>query len=173
MPTTTRCARCGREIEAHSYLCDQCREEEGPSLGTRIRPPSDLEARADRWPGWIPKPSPVQYHATIMVTILLVLAGLALFAFLNHRGVGPFPAHVDTWSFRAPSSIVVEATVTNGGTRAARANCRVTEFQGTYAGVGSSVLTDLIPPKKTLNFREVITGVPAAPPGTNVRVTCN
>src|SRR5437868_457525 len=75
MSTTTRCARCGREIDAGSYLCDRCREEEGPSLGTRIKPPSDLEARAGRWPSWMPKPSPVQYHATVMVTILLVLAG--------------------------------------------------------------------------------------------------
>jgi hypothetical protein len=173
MATTTRCARCGREIEAHSYLCERCREEEGPTLGTRIKPPSDLEARADRWPSWIPKPSPVQYHATVMVTIGLVLIGLAMFAFLNHRGVGPFPAHVDTWTFQAPSSIVVDVTVTNGGSRAARANCRVTEFQGSYAGVGNSVLTNQIPSKKTITFRAVLQGVPAAPSGTNVRVTCN
>src|SRR5438552_11664543 len=173
MNTTTRCARCGRETDAGSYLCDRCREEEGPSLGTRIKPASDLEARASRWPSWMPKPSPVQYHATVMVTILLVLAGLAGFAFLNHRGVGPFPAKVDTWTFRPPSSIVVEATVTNAGTCAARANCRVTQFQGSYAGVGDSVLTDLIRPKGTTTFRDVLTGVPAAPPGTIVKVSCN
>ena len=33
MATTTRCARCGRQIDSGTYLCAQCREEEGPSLG--------------------------------------------------------------------------------------------------------------------------------------------
>src|SRR2546423_11625597 len=121
----------------------------------------------------MPKPSPVQYHATVMVTILLVLAGLAAFAFLNHRGVGPFPAHATDWTFRPPSSLVVQATVTNEGTRSARANCRVTEFQGDYAGPSDSVLTDLIPPKGTVTFRDVLRGVAAAPKGTRVTVVCN
>ena len=173
MSITTRCARCGREIEAGSYLCERCREEEGPSLGTRIPPSSDLERRAGRWPAWMPKPSPVQYHATVMVTILIVLAGLAAFAFLNHRGVGPFPAHADSWSFRPPSSLVVEATVTNGGTRTARANCRITQLEGQSTVASNSVLTDLIPPKESIRFRDVLTGVAAAPSGTRVTVACN
>src|SRR5436309_14555088 len=168
MNTTTRCARCGREIDAGAYLCDRCREEEGPSLGTRIKPSSDLEARASRWPPWMPKPSPVQYHATVLVTILLVLAGLAAFAVLGHRGVGPFEAHATSFTFRPPSSLVVEAAVTNQGTKNARANCRVTEFQGNAAGAADSVLTDLIPPKGTITFRDVLHGVPAAPQGTRV-----
>ena len=173
MTTTTRCARCGREIESGSYLCDRCREEEGPSLGTRFRPPSDLEARAGRWPSWMPKPSPVQYHATVMITVLLVMAGLAAFAFLNHRGVGPFTAHADRWTFRPPSSLVVEATVTNEGSKTARANCRVTELQGSSAGAADSVLTELIPPGKAVTFTDVLRGVPAAPEGTRVTVRCN
>ena len=173
MSTTARCARCGREIDAGSYLCERCREEDGPSLGTRIRPSSDLEARASRWPPWMPKPSPVQYHATVMITILLVLAGLAAFAFLNHRGVGPFPAHADSWTFHAPSSLVVEATVTNQGTRSSRANCRVTQLVGTYASSANSVLTELIPPKGSVTFRDVLRGVDAAPKGTRVLVVCN
>ena len=173
MNTTTRCARCGREIEAGSYLCDRCREEEGPSLGTRIKPPSDLEARASRWPAWMPKPSPVQYHATVMVTILLVLAGLAAFAFLNHRGVGPFQGRADSFTFRPPNSLVVQATVTNEGSKTARANCRVTQFQGIYAGKSDPVLTDLIPPKESVTFAHVLHGVDAAPKGTRVVVSCN
>jgi hypothetical protein len=173
MNTTTRCARCGLEIDAGSYLCDRCREEEGPSLGTRIRPSSDLEARASRWPPWMPKPSPVQYHATVMVTVLLVVAGLAAFAFLNHRGVGPFAARAERFQFRPPNMLVVVATVTNEGTKTARANCRATEFQGQSAGASDSVLTDPIPAKGTVTFRDVLRGVPAAPKGTEVVVRCN
>src|SRR5437899_1068311 len=173
MSTTTRCARCGREIEAGTYLCERCREEEGPSLGTRIKPASDLEARASRWPSWIPKPSPVQYHATVMVTILLVLAGLAVFAFLNHRGVGPFTGRAEHVAFRPPNELVVDASVTNEGTKPSRANCRITEFQGSFAGAADSVLTDLIPPKSTVTFRDVLRGVNAAPKGTQVILNCN
>src|SRR5439155_24154202 len=85
MSITTRCARCGREIEAGTYLCERCREEEGPSFGTRIKPPTDLEARAGRWPSWMPKPCPVQSHVTVSVVILLVVAGMTMFAYLLYR----------------------------------------------------------------------------------------
>ena len=67
----------------------------------------------------------------------------------------------------------MQATVTNGGTKQARANCRVTEFQGSYAGAANSVLTDLIPSKGTVTFRDVLHGVAAAPRGTRVLVSCN
>jgi hypothetical protein len=171
MSTTTRCARCGREIEAGTYLCDRCREEEGPSFGTRIKPPSDLEARAGRWPAWMPKPSPVQYHATVAVAILLVVAGLATFAFLSHRGVGPFRGQAVHTQFRPPSSLVVDAAVQNKGSKSSRANCDLTALVGSFAESSNSVLTNVIAPGGTVRFRDVLTGVNAA--STSVTVSCS
>ncbi len=173
MSTTTRCARCGRDIDAGSYLCDRCREEEGPSLGTRIKPPSDLEQRAARWPSWIPKPSPVQYHATVAISILVVLLGLAAFAFLMHRGVGPFTSHATTWEFRPPSALVVVADLRIDGSKSARANCRITEVVDRIAEASEVVLTDAIPAGETIHLRHVLTGVDAAPTGTRDYVTCS
>src|SRR5919201_5382713 len=88
-----RCARCGRPVEPGEHLCAQCREEAPVQvLGRTSEPPAEteIEERRRRWPPGMVRPSPVQYHATVMVTVALVLVGLGLFAFLNHRGVGPF-----------------------------------------------------------------------------------
>jgi hypothetical protein len=171
MATTTRCARCGREIDAGSYLCERCREEEGPSLGTRIKPPSELEERASRWPPWMPKPSPVQYHATVMVTVFLVIIGLAAFALISHHGVGPFPAHVVSSKTRPPASLVVETRVTNDGSKTSRANCRIVALIGSIVESSQNLLTDPIPPHESITVREVLQRVDAPP--TNVGVSCN
>ena len=173
MNTTTRCARCGREIQAGAYLCDRCREEEGPSLGTRVKPPSDLETRAGRWPTWIPKPSPVQYHATIGAVIVLVLAGLAAFAFLNHRGVGPFRGDAVHREFVPPATLRVDVQVTNEGSKTSRANCHIAALVGGFAEASDSVLTDPIPGGQTVRFRHTLTGVETAPKDMRVAVTCN
>jgi hypothetical protein len=173
MSTTTRCARCGTEIEAGTYLCSRCREEEGPSVGTplRLKPPSDLEARASRWPTWMPKPSPVQYHATVAVTIFLVVAGLAAFAFLSHRGVGPFQGRAVHVESRPPSSLLVEGIVHNQGSKSARANCRIVALIDTYVESAGNVLTNEIPAHGTVNIRIVLRGVNAPP--TTVAVHCS
>jgi hypothetical protein len=171
MATTTRCARCGREIEAGAYLCPQCREEEGPSFGTRGKPPSELERRAGRWPPWMPKPSPVQYHATIMVTIFLVLLGLAVFALINHHGVGPFTGHVVHSEARPPSSLVVSAKVHNEGTKRSRSNCTIAaKIQDSVESSGT-LLTSPIDAGGTISFRYVLRGVDAPP--TDVVVNCS
>lgn len=170
MSTTTRCARCGREIEAGTYLCARCREEEGPSLGTRVKPPSELEQRASKWPPWMPKPSPVQYHATVMVTIFLVLAGLAVFAFIGHQGIGPFHAGVVSSRFKAPSSIVVVSRVRNEGSKTSRANCRVVAFVGGTIESSQNLLTRPIPPKGTITVREILNGADAS---ATVGVSCS
>src|SRR6266487_3480098 len=99
---TARCARCGRPVEPGQYLCASCREEapvpvastQAPPGEARRPPPRDVQERAARWPAGMPRPSPVQYHATVMVAIFLVLIGLAVFAFWSHHGVGPFQGSV-------------------------------------------------------------------------------
>jgi hypothetical protein len=172
MATTTRCARCGREIDAGTYLCERCREEEGPSLGTRIKPPSDLEERASRWPAWMPKPSPVQYHATVMMTVILILVGLGVFALISHHGVGPFTGRTVRSTYRSDGTLRVVAVVRNQGSKSAHANCKITPFVGkTYAETSDTVLTPLIAPHGNVTIHDVLHGVPAKP--TDVVLNCS
>ena len=49
-----RCVRCGRETARGRSVCDECN------------------------PAGLPEPSPTQYHATVFITVLLVLLGLAV-----------------------------------------------------------------------------------------------
>ena len=162
----TRCARCGRPIEPGEHLCAQCREEgPGPVVGTAEPPPeTELEERRRRWPSGMPRPSPVQYHATIMVTVALVLVALGVFAFLNHRGVGPFAATVQRTDVVGPSSIRAVVTVTNEGSRTGRSTCRVVAV-GTSGDTlaTASVLTDPIAADTSLTVRVVLRQLTASP----------
>ena len=120
----------------------------------------------------MPKPSPVQYHATIMVTIFLVVIGLAVFAFVSHQGVGPFAGRTVRMEYRSNGTLLVEAQVRNHGSKASRANCRVTPFVGkTFVEKSDTVLTRTIDPHRTVGFRDVLHGVQAKP--TAVVVSCS
>lgn len=169
MATTTRCARCGRPVEPGMHLCDQCREEVGPAARADTRPvpeATDLDERRTRWPTTMVKPSPVQYHATILVTIFLVLAGLAVWAFLSHRGVGPFPSTVTSRSGydAGTQSIVVE--VTNDGSRTSRATCTLRALDDSERELAVViVLTDPIPGGEAIDVTHVFRGLEQPPAG--------
>ena len=119
----------------------------------------------------MPKPSPVQYHATVAVTIVLVIAGLAAFAFLSHRGVGPFHGRTVHVTSIPPSSVAVDAVVRNDGSKEARANCRIVALVGNFAESSASVLTDAIPPHGTVPLRVTLHDVDAPP--TTIAVNCS
>ena len=115
------------------------------------------------------RPSPVQYHATVMVTVALVLVGLGLFAFLNHRGVGPFTASRVRFEQRGPGSIAVTFAVTNEGDRAARSTCRITGVDNTGTAIADeSLLTGQIAGHATMTIHHVL-GVQATPVRLQVR----
>jgi hypothetical protein len=153
------------------YLCERCREEQGSPVTGPPKRTSDLEERSSRWPGWMPKPSPVQYHATIATVIVLVLVGLAVFAFLSHRGVGPFKPTVDSFT-TVRTTLVVHATVQNEGAKTARANCRIAPvYDGNVGEPTDVVLTEEIPPGESVTFTDRISGVEAPP--TDVQVGCS
>jgi hypothetical protein len=164
MPTApTTCARCGRPVDPGEHLCAQCREEVGPAATARP-PPSDLERRRSRWPSTMVKPSPVQYHATIMVTIFVVLAGLGIWAFLSHRGVGPFEANVVRQTAFENGNQTIVVAVANQGSRTSRATCtfRALDSSGTELAV-ATVLTDPIPGGETADVTHVWRGLRAPP----------
>jgi hypothetical protein len=84
--------------------------------------------------------------------------------------VGPFEAHAVPLESRPPSSLVVEVSVRNAGSKTARANCRVVALVGSFVESGDNVLTREIGGGETIRFRHVLGGVNA--PQTNVAVTC-
>ena len=120
----------------------------------------------------MPKPSPIQYHATIMVTIFLVLLGLGAFALFSHHGIGPFAGRAIHTEYRSDGTLLVEATVRNDGSKASRANCRVVPFVGkSFSETPDTVLTQTIPPQGSIRFNDVLHGVQAKP--TDILVSCS
>jgi DNA-directed RNA polymerase subunit RPC12/RpoP len=165
--TQSRCARCGRPVEPGEYLCSHCREEVGPAATVQPPPTDDereQELRRRRWPQSMVKPSPVQYHATIMVTIFAALLALGLWAFLGHRGVGPFDAELARRGpFRAGTEAVVVA-VTNQGSKTGRATCSVRAFDAADTGIATvTILTPPIPPHTTIDVTQTLMGLDTEP----------
>jgi hypothetical protein len=159
-----RCARCGRPVEPGEHLCAECREEAPVKVVGRVQahPESELDERQRRWPPDMPRPSPVQYHATVMVTVALVLVGLALFAFLHHRGVGPFSTSPVRTHQGESGSVVVTFSVTNEGSHTARSTCRIAALDGSGSTVASdSLLTPPIAPGSTILVRHTL-AIPSA-----------
>jgi hypothetical protein len=70
-------------------------------------------------------PSASQYHGTVVVAIVLAVAGLALAASLSLRGVGPYGAEVIGVEPAEPVGYSITYTVTNEGTKAGRAKCQL------------------------------------------------
>jgi hypothetical protein len=174
MATPPTCARCGRRpVETGEHLCTECREELGPAAAaaaatakSREEQDSDLDLRRSRWPATMVKPSPVQYHATIYVTIFLVLAALGVWAFLGHRGVGPFDAGVSsTGPFRNGTQAIV-VRVENQGSRSSRATCSFRALDAANTEIAAAtVLTDPIPGHATAEVTHVFRGLRAEPAG--------
>jgi hypothetical protein len=112
------------------------------------------------------RPSPVQYHATIFVTVVLVLAALAVWAWIGHRGVGPFGAKVArVGQFRAGTQTLVVG-VENKGSRSSRATCtfRAVDSSGSELAT-TTFLTDPIPGHTTVDVTQVFRGLPTEPAG--------
>ena len=100
----------------------------------------------------------------------ILLLGLALFALINHHGVGPFTGRVLHAREQPPSALAVSATVRNDGTKRSRANCRVVAFIQDTVESSDTLLTPPIDPGATIPLRDVLQGVNAPP--TGVAVTC-
>jgi hypothetical protein len=172
MPSTsTTCARCGRPVEPGEHLCAQCREEVGPAAttGQSASAPTpagdpDQQERQDRWPATMVRPSPVQYHATIFLTVALVLVGLGVWAFIAHHGVGPFDANVRSRSAYDRGAQTIVVAVTNQGSRSSRATCTFRALDGSDVPIATTtVLTDPIPSHTTVDVTQVFRGLSTQP----------
>jgi hypothetical protein len=130
-----RCPYCGTAIQAGKSVCPHC---EQPVLGAAV---SSVSAGVRRNPVGAALPSPIQGHATVLVGVVVALIVLAFFAFNGLQGVGPFKALVVSEQPLSGGGITVRLNVTNDGTRAGNARCKVTG----RSSDGELVASDLVP----------------------------
>lgn len=95
------CFRCGRPTPPGVSLCDRDN------------------------PGHIKSPSSTQVHGTILVGVIAGFVALALVFSATSAGAGPFNATVSGVATRPDGGLDVVLHVTNNGTRASGASCRI------------------------------------------------
>ena len=128
---THGCLRCGRPVEIHVALCEDCNP-----LGLK-------------------QPAATQVHAIAAGGIVFFVLVLALLAGAGLSGVGPFGGNVSNVE-RNPGGqpgLVVTLSVWNGGTKGAATTCRVVEAGHPAGGRGQVVQTPIVPAGETIQFR--------------------
>jgi hypothetical protein len=126
---THPCARCGAPVPLDVGLCERCN-------------PLGLKDAASS-----------QVHGTVFLAIGLAVGALAIAAHLAVAGIGPFVA--DVTAMRAgttATSVVATLAVTNQGTAAGSATCRLTDPADRGANHQEVVYTPRIGPGATVSF---------------------
>jgi hypothetical protein len=142
-----RCIKCGREIAREASMCAVCNRA---GMAT---------------------PSASQYHGTIVVAIVVAVAGLAWAAGAALEGVGPFVGTVRGTS-AADVGYDIAYTVTNEGTKAGRAKCQlVAEAESGRALRTANDLSARVPAGGTVEEVVSIPGLEEEP--DRVRITCS
>jgi predicted nucleic acid-binding Zn ribbon protein len=142
------CIKCGREIGPDESICEVCNRA---GMAT---------------------PSASQYHGTVAVAIIAGVVGLAIWASLAMRGVGPYNATVVSVEAGAPNAAVVTFTVENQGTSRGAATCRLEARDANgYPIRAASVSTGQIDGGQTETFTDQIDGLPQLP--ASVVATCS
>jgi hypothetical protein len=135
-----RCIKCGREIGPDESICEVCNRA---GMAT---------------------PSASQYHGTMVVAIIAGVVGLAIWASLAMRGVGPYQVEVVSVTAGAPNVAVVTFTVENQGTSRGSATCRLEARDANGFPVrATSVTTGQIEGGMTDSFTDQIDGLPQLP----------
>jgi predicted nucleic acid-binding Zn ribbon protein len=142
------CIKCGREIEPDETICEVCNRA---GMAT---------------------PSASQYHGTVVVAIVAAVAALAIAASLSLRGIGPYAAEVRGVAPAQPQGYAVTYTVTNEGTKAGRAKCRILALGDTGQRLRArTVVTPPIEGGSTLELTERIPGLDQEP--ADVTLDCS
>lgn len=159
MQQTTKCPRCATVLAPGKSVCPRC------ELSVMVRR-GDVRRNATG----LALPSPIQGHATVMVAVLLTIALLGVLAFSSLQGIGPFTARVVSIQSE-PAGLEVELQVTNDGSRAGKAKCRVsaTDLDGAIHH-SPVLLTDSIQPHTTGQLTLPLDGVHE---GRSLDITCS
>ena len=143
-----QCIKCGREVGPNESICEVCNRA---GMAT---------------------PSATQYHGTVVAAIVLAVAGLALAASLSLRGVGPYDAEVRGVAAADPIGYDITYAVTNEGTKAGRAKCRLLALAADGRQLRSrSTITTQIPAGSTVELTEPIPGLEDEP--ASVTISCS
>jgi len=132
---THACVRCGARIPISDSLCRACN------------------------PARLKQPAASQAHGTVFLGIALAVVGMAVAALLLVGGVGPFSAKLATVA-PAGDGLLLTLEVTNTGSRAGEATCRV--WDPTYLGnppVETYVRSPEIEPGQALVFEQQVAGL--------------
>jgi hypothetical protein len=111
------CYKCGREIGPDESICEVCNQA---GMAT---------------------PSASQYHGTVAVAIVAGVVGLAIWASLASRGVGPYEASVVSVTGGTPNAATVTIQVENLGTARGSATCRIEALDANGLPVRAATLT--------------------------------
>jgi hypothetical protein len=142
------CIKCGREIGPDESICEVCNRA-----------------------GMV-APSASQYHGTVVVAVVLAVAGLAFAASLSMRGVGPYSATVSRVAPTEPAGYAVSFSVTNQGTRPGRAKCQLVALGPSGERLGTrSLVTEPVDGGGSLSVTERIPGLEVEP--DEVTATCS
>ncbi|MGZ6256361.1 MAG: hypothetical protein ACXWMB_05035 [Candidatus Limnocylindria bacterium] len=142
------CYKCGRQIGPDETICEVCNRA---GMAT---------------------PSATQYHGTIVVAIVAGVVIMAIAASLSLRGIGPFRGETLGWSGDPTGVVVVQVQVTNQGTRAGRAKCKLTARDGADLVLRiSSTVSPQVQGGGTVTFTERIPGLPEEPASVGVSCT--
>ena len=143
-----RCIKCGREVGPDETLCDVCNRA-----------------------GMV-APSATQYHGTVVVAIVIAIAGLAIAASLSMRGVGPYAAEVRNVGAADAGGVVIAFRVTNEGTRPGRAKCQLVALGASGERLRvQTTITNQIAGGATAEETETMPGVAAEP--ATVTIACS
>ena len=142
------CIKCGREVGPDESICEICNRA---GMAT---------------------PSASQYHGTVVVAIVLAVAGLAVAASLSLRGVGPYGAEVLRVEAADPVGFSITYAVTNEGTKAGRAKCQLValDAEGQQLRTRGTV-TSQIAGGASAELIETIPGLEVEP--ADVTVSCS
>jgi predicted nucleic acid-binding Zn ribbon protein len=143
-PADTRpprhCIKCGREIGPDESICAVCNRA---GMAT---------------------PSASQYHGTMVVAIIAGVVGLAIWASLAMRGVGPYQVEVVHVSAPLADGVAVTIEVENQGTARGAATCRIEAFDANGLPLrAASVTTDQIEGGQSGRFTEQVAGLVQRP----------
>jgi hypothetical protein len=142
------CIKCGREIGPDETICEVCNRA---GMAT---------------------PSASQYHGTVVVAIVLAVAGLAFAASLSLRGVGPYEAEVVGVGPGEPIGYAITYAVSNEGTRPGRAKCQIVAMGASGERLRTvSTVTGQIAGGAGAELIETIPGLESEP--TDVTVSCS
>ena len=147
-PDARHCIKCGRAIGSDESLCQQCNRA---GMAT---------------------PSASQYHGTVVVAIVLAVAGLAVAASLSMRGVGPYGAEVRGVVAADPIGYTITIAVTNEGSRPGRAKCELVALDDGGRPLRTrGAVTSQISGGGTVELTETIAGLEVEP--ASVTASCS